>query len=109
VWVGVPEPEVNPSLLDENGSFLAMPDLAWPEYMFAIEYEGDHHRGVDQYRRDIRRIERLIDAGWSVMKISADDLFDRPDETVARVARRLTARGWTPQRRELRRIGHVRR
>jgi hypothetical protein len=108
-WAGVPEPEINPSLVDERGSFLAMPDLAWPEFMFATEYEGDHHRGIDQYRRDIRRIEVLIDAGWSVMKVSADDLFDHPGELVARVQRRLAARGWVGPRRDLRRIGHVRR
>jgi len=107
-WIlraGAPAPQVNPSIVDGRGSFIAMPDLAWPEYTFAIEYEGDHHRSVRQYRRDVRRIEVLVDAGWSVMKVTADDLFGRPDETVARVLRRLETRGWrrTPSR--LRHIG----
>jgi len=59
----------------------------------ALEYEGDHHRGVRQFRDDIRRIERLADNGWLVIKVSADDVFDRPRELVDRVVRRLASRG----------------
>ena len=109
VQAGIPSPRVNPSIVDARGSFVAMPDLAWPEFRFAIEYEGDHHRGVRQFRRDIRRIEALVDLRWSVMKVSADDLFDRPDELVARVLRRLTSHGWTPPRIELRHTAHFER
>lgn len=109
VSAGLPEPEINPSVVDALGSFVAMPDLAWPRYRFAIEYEGDHHRGVAQFRRDIRRIESLIDADWGVMKVTADDLFDRPDELVARVIRRLVARGWRTSGAELRQVGKLRR
>ena len=106
---GIPPPQVNASIVDARGSFVAMPDLAWPEFTFAIEYEGDHHREVRQFRRDIRRIEVLIDLRWGVMKISADDLFDRPDELVARVIQRLKSRGWRPPRLELRQTAHFRR
>lgn len=106
---GSPMPQANPSILDARGSFLAMPDLAWSQYTFVIEYEGDYHREKGQFRRDIRRIERLVDEGWSVMKVSADDLFDRPDETVARAFRRLAGRGWGRPTRELRHIGQLRR
>ena len=106
---GIPAPQVNASIVDARGSFVAMPDLAWPEFTFAIEYEGDHHREVRQFRRDIRRIEVLIDLGWSVMKVSADDLFDRPDELIARVLQRLISRGWTAPRIELRQTAHFRR
>jgi len=109
VQSGIPSPQVNPSIVDDRGSFVAMPDLAWPKYAFAIEYEGDHHRDVRQFRRDIRRIEVLADLRWSVMKVSADDLFDRPEELVARVRQRLTARGWTPARIDLRQVVHFRR
>ncbi len=109
VRAGAPLPQMNPSILDARGSFIAMPDLAWPQFSFAIEYEGDHHREKGQFRRDIRRIERLVDAGWSVMKVSADDLFDRPDETAERALRRLGGRGWTRSSRELRQVGQIRR
>lgn len=93
VDAGVPAPRVNFSATDHRGSFIAMPDLAWPEVKVALEYEGDHHRGVRQFRDDIRRVEKLVDHGWLVIKVSADDVFDRPRELVDRVVRRLASRG----------------
>ena len=91
---GIPRPKINAHVHDDRGSFLAMPDLCWPEYKVAVEYEGRHHAGTTQFRKDIRRIERLVDHGWIVVKISALDLFDEPSEAVARVSRRLASRGW---------------
>ncbi|MGV8884657.1 MAG: endonuclease domain-containing protein [Microbacteriaceae bacterium] len=93
VGAGIPEPEINVDVVDD-GEFIAMPDLVWRDYKVALEYEGDHHREVGQYRLDIRRIERLVDHGWLVVKVSALDLYSRPDELVARVAHRLASRGW---------------
>lgn len=92
---GIPDPRVNEYCNDARGSFIALADLSWPEFRVAVEYEGDHHRGVSQFRSDIHRFEKLADHNWAAVRISADDLFDRPAETVARVASRLTARGWT--------------
>jgi hypothetical protein len=86
--VGLPEPLVN---LSADGFLL---DLAWPDLRVCVEYEGDHHRDVDQFRRDLRRIEALTDCGWVVIRVTADDLYRRPVELVRRVARRLEARGW---------------
>jgi very-short-patch-repair endonuclease len=93
----LPTPQVNLSVHDDRGSFLALPDLAWPEYKFVVEYEGDHHRRIAQFRDDIRRVERLVDYDWVVMKVSADDVFDRSRELVERVVRRLARRGWVPR------------
>lgn len=73
----------------------AMIDLAWPAARFGIEYLGDHHRDVRQFRRDVRRQEEIHDEGWLLMMVSASELFDHPGELVARVARRLEARGQT--------------
>ena len=91
---GIPAPLINVHISDDRGSFLAMPDLCWPEYRLAVEYEGRHHAETAQFRRDIKRIETLIDHEWVVVKISAIDLFDDPGEAVARVARRLARQGW---------------
>ncbi|CAN5268887.1 hypothetical protein BH11ACT2_BH11ACT2_09520 [soil metagenome] len=109
VRAGVPHPLINPSIFDDRGAFVAMPDLAWPEYKVALEYEGDHHREVKRYRTDIARVERLVDHGWLVVKVSADDLFDEPRALVERVVRRLVSRGWTPGRIHLAQIGHYQR
>lgn len=95
VQSGVPNPRINENCNDSRGSFIALADLSWPEFRVAAEYEGDHHREVSQFRSDIRRFERLADHHWAAVRISADDLFDRPAQTVARIASRLNERGWT--------------
>jgi hypothetical protein len=93
---GLPRPGVNLELHDSRGAFLAMPDLAYPEYMMAIDYEGDHHRtDADQWEKDIHRVPRLQDAGWHHTRVSRSDLSDS-SEFLARVSRNLKTRGWNP-------------
>jgi hypothetical protein len=108
VRAGLPEPRLNEPCYDENGEFIAMPDVSWLEYKAAGEYEGDHHRDVTQFRYDIGRIERLADHDWSTTKCSADDLFDDPVGLARRFARRLVARGWRGTV-DLRHLGRFRR
>lgn len=97
----LPDARLNEPVVDDRGSFLAMPDEVWPEYKVAYEYEGDHHREKDRYRRDLARVEALVDHGWIVVKASAEDLFDRPGALLERVARRLRSRGWRGSPRDL--------
>jgi hypothetical protein len=69
-------------------------DLAYPEYMVGLEYQGDHHReDRGQWRRDVRRGNDAVDAGWSMLYFTGDDIADMPG-VVARVERRLRSRGW---------------
>jgi hypothetical protein len=93
---GLPVPAVNPELFDARGSFLAMPDLAYPKFRIALDYEGDHHRTESvQWEKDIHRVPRLQDAGWHHTRISKSDLRDSGD-FLTRLARNLRERGWTP-------------
>lgn len=106
VRAGLPEPELNVLCFAPDGTVIGMPDLAWPRYRVAGQYEGDHHRGQEQFRRDIRRDEKFVDNGWTVVKATADDLFAHPRELVERFARRLGAAGWRGSI-DLRRVGRV--
>ena len=90
---GIPQPLINGDVYD-NGSFLAMPDLHWPEFRVALEYQGDHRREKERFRADISRLERLVDAGWLVIQVTAKELYGDPQVIVERVARRLASRGW---------------
>ena len=103
--VGLPEPLINTDIVDGRGRFIATPDLQWPEWRVALEYEGDHHREQTRFRRDIARIERLVDAGWVVVRVSASELYGNPRVIVNRVESRLRSRGWDGSIR-LRRIAH---
>ena len=71
-----------------------MPDLHWPGYRVALEYQGDHHREKKRFRADISRLERLVDGGWLVIQVTAKELYGDPQVIVERVARRLASRGW---------------
>ncbi len=109
VQAGIPEPVVNTKVLDSRGRFLAVPDLAWSGFRLAAEYEGDYHRVErGQFHHDTGRIERMADEKWAVLRVSAPALFDETPALVARVARRLTERGWTPpQRLDMRKVGRL--
>jgi very-short-patch-repair endonuclease len=74
----------------DGGRFLARADFAWPEARLVLEYEGAHHFEGSQLVRDDARIERLVAAGWRVLRISAADLRDL-DRVVASVEQALAA------------------
>jgi len=59
-----------------DGRFIARVDLAWPEARVAVEYDGSHHADVLQMRRDRRRLNALVHAGWTVIHATAADLAD---------------------------------
>lgn len=97
---GLPEPQLNFRVLEcrFEGEHPVV-DLAYPEFRVGLEYEGDHHRDPGQFRRDLRRIERLHDAGWIIIRASGDDVPDDADAPLARalldrIAARLERRGW---------------
>ncbi|NYD67271.1 endonuclease domain-containing protein [Agromyces atrinae] len=98
---GLPEPQLNWDVRNEWGELVAMIDLAYPDQLVGIEYEGDGHRQRERFRADIHRRERLEDLGWTIVRLTADDAsIDRDPRRVRemtnRVARRLRERGWTP-------------
>jgi hypothetical protein len=106
---GLPEPAINRPVLTVAGAFVATPDLSWPEFRVAVEYEGDYHRTErDQFHRDIGRIERMHDIAWQTVRVSAPALFDDTPSLVAMVARRLVSAGWTGRARpNLRNLGRL--
>lgn len=91
VLAGLPEPEINVRLYRRDGAYLGEGDLVYRSARLMLEYEGDHHRtDPEQWRRDIRRRERFEDAGWSVLRVTADDVFGHRAELIERVAVRLS-------------------
>lgn len=89
---GLPTPSINHVVRDPlSGSFVARVDLAWPESMLAVEYDGDLHREPARWQRDLRRREALERLGWSVVVLTAADLRGPASAVVARVASRLSA------------------
>lgn len=66
----VPPPRVNRRIAGEEA------DLSWPAHRLIIEIDGpQYHRHAAEDARKQALWER---AGWRVLRISSDDVFDRP-------------------------------
>lgn len=69
-------------------------DMGWEKYMVAAEYDGDQHRSDrGRYVKDQRRLRKLAELGWIVIRVIAED---NPDDVVNRVRAALLARDGGP-------------
>jgi hypothetical protein len=89
---GLPHPVAQHLVADEHGQIVARVDLAYPESLVAIEYEGADHFTDQQVIRDGRRYTQLADLGWRVFRYFAHDVYRRPDRITSELRRALTAR-----------------
>jgi very-short-patch-repair endonuclease len=89
---GFPEPALN-RWTPIGDRRWARPDLSWPELRVAVEYDGAAHDDARRYAADSERHERLVDAGWTVVRVRARDLFGPPSALIARLSRRLSDAG----------------
>ena len=88
---GLPAPETQIPI-QENWRVVGVLDMGWERYKVAVEYDGDHHRANRrQYARDQRRLRRLEELGWIVIRVIAED---KPDEILRRVREALRRRGY---------------
>lgn len=71
---GFPRPRTQIAVYNEFGALIAELDMGWEDIKVAAEYDGDQHRTDSrQFNRDIRRLEDLREAGWIVVRITAQD------------------------------------
>ncbi len=92
---GAPRPVAQYVIRTATGAFLGRADLAYPDWRIAIEYEGDHHRETEQFRRDVQRQTALEEEGWLVLRVTADDLFRHPQRLTRRILRAIASRRTT--------------
>lgn len=88
---GLPEPEVNGIITDRAGCWLAEGDLLWREQRVVAEYQGEVHADRRRRSADAARRELLVDEGWSVHEVWAEDLatWGRRTALARRVRRSL--------------------
>jgi very-short-patch-repair endonuclease len=80
---GLPRPEVQVPLHDDEGRFLGRPDLLYRAERLAIEYDGENHRHrlVD----DNRRQNRLLSAGLMMLRFTFADVYETPNAIATQV------------------------
>lgn len=92
---GLPEPELDVDVFALDGAPLGFTELAFPEFMLLVEYEGDHHRtDRDQWRRDVEKHSRCQDAGWRVLRLTSAHVYPSVEPAVARIRAALIQAGW---------------
>jgi hypothetical protein len=80
VQAGLPRPEVQWVVQDERTRTAVWLDLAWPDLMIGIEYEGaGSHTDPDQVLRDVGRYTRLVDKGWRIYRYTKFEILRRRD------------------------------
>lgn len=83
VMARLPRPGAQVSLHDQEGRFLGRPDLYYPEHKLALEYDGGTHR--DSLVEDNRRQNRLLNAGFRLLRFTSADIFQAPESVVGHV------------------------
>ena len=81
-------------LFAEFGEIDARADLYYPDARLVIEYDGGNHR--DRLVDDDRRQNRLINAGYAVLRFTAQDIYNRPKTIVAQVSAGVAASARRP-------------
>ncbi len=88
VLARLPRPLAQISLYDEDGHFVGRPDFYYPRHRLALEYDGSSHR--ENLTGDDRRQNRMVDAGYRLLRFTAADVLSAPDSVVALVRRALS-------------------
>lgn len=87
VLAGLPRPLIQPTLRGESGIFLARPDLYYAVHRLVIEYDGATHK--DSLAQDNRRQNRLLEAGYRILRFTASDVLGNPSGVVSLVRRAI--------------------
>jgi very-short-patch-repair endonuclease len=78
---------------DDRGRRLGRVDLAYPERLLGIEYDGEYHRTPEQFEKDGARLERFHLAGWRTIHVRSRGLFVERAATLTRIHRALRDAG----------------
>lgn len=84
---GLPRPLAQAVLRDRFFRFIARVDLYYPEQRLAIEFDGGVHR--DTLVEDNRRQNRILAAGYNLLRFTTADVRGTPDAVVAQVRQAL--------------------
>ncbi len=87
----LPIPVAQYEIRDDRGMFIGRADFAYPERRLVIELDGYRfHSDPEAFARDRNRQNRLLLAGYRILRYTAKDLRQNPDRVVADLVRSLT-------------------
>jgi hypothetical protein len=86
---GLPMPRLQHPVHDAGGLVVAAADMAWPARKVLVEFDGDVHRERKAFVRDRRRQNRLVAAGWVILRFTSADVYGDPEGVLAQIRRAL--------------------
>jgi hypothetical protein len=95
VLAGLPEPEVDFKIYNDDGTWRRRFDLCYPGIMLIVEYDGRQHaEDPAQWESDLERREELDDEEYRILVVTAKGIYVEPLRTLQRVRRQLVLRGY---------------
>jgi len=92
---GLPTP-VTQCAIPVTSELVLHVDLAWEEWQVAVEYDGHWHADPNQLHHDRKRLNKLVLAGWTVLHVTSQRLYNDFPNVAKEVKSALYARGWRP-------------
>lgn len=86
---GLPRPQAQWVVQDPRTRTAIWLDLAYPEHMIGIEYEGNDHTTPTAVLRDAGRYTALVDKGWRIYRYTKFEIMYRPEMIVEQIERAL--------------------
>ena len=94
---GLPEPHLQYEIFTPSGLLIARLDLAFPDHLVAVEYDGrGHAEDARQFEKDADRWDAIRAAGWQHVRILQHHMRPDPAVAVRKVTAALVAAGWLP-------------
>jgi hypothetical protein len=94
VLAGLPRPEAQ-FPVPVRGRVLH-PDLAWPRFRVAVEYDGEWHDNPNQFHFDRQRLNLLVAEGWIVLHVTSRRMRADLPGLLTEIRQALHSRGWRP-------------
>lgn len=83
VNAGLPKPQLEYRIVDDNGAHVLQTDLAWPRLKKAWELDGlQWHFGRSDVERDRRKRNRAKSLGWNIQEILWTMYTDEPTRLI---------------------------
>jgi hypothetical protein len=80
---GLPEPERQVHIDPGDGGAMVRVDFLWREQRLVVETDGAAPHGTRRaFERDRRRDQRLIGAGWQVIRVTWRQIVHSPQEVI---------------------------
>jgi very-short-patch-repair endonuclease len=86
---GLPAPDLQHVITTPAGQFVGAVDMAWPDRKVLVEFDGEVHRERTVFVEDLRRQNRLVAEGWTILRFTSADVYGRAADVVAAIRRAL--------------------